>query len=84
MMIWSILTFDYKRGKLCAQFSSWHPDPPLPPLSDSQQLTDQFGVRRKDQLDSTLLQDGQGVVGPGRAGKHQGQALRADLTIAVY
>lgn len=60
------------------------PDPPLPLLRDPQQLKDQLGGWRKDRLDSTLLQDANGGVGPGRTGQHERQALRADLPPAVF
>lgn len=59
------------------------PDSPLPPLSDSQQLTNQRGVRREDQLHSALLQDGQGAVGPGRASESQGHVLYGDLCVRI-
>lgn len=59
------------------------PHPPLPLLRDSQELTDQFRVRGKDQLDPALLQDGQSSVRPGCSSQHQGQVLQADLSSTV-
>lgn len=59
------------------------PDPPLSLLRDPQQLKDQLGGCGEDRLDSTLLQEADGLVGPDRVGQHQRQALEVDLPPAV-